>query len=73
MASGFGGMSLDAACNDKITEGAQLCPFLRNIGVATSFSFSSLKFPVPAPVSLLRVNLFSSFVCCKIQTKLFLS
>jgi hypothetical protein len=73
MASGLGGMSLDAACNDKLTEGVQLCPFLRNIGVATSFSFSSFKFPVPAPVSLLRMNLFSSFVCCKIQTKLFLS
>jgi hypothetical protein len=73
MAAGFGGMSLDAACNDKIIEGMQLCPFLRNIGVATSFSFSSFKFPVPAPVSLLRVKLFSSFVCYKIRTKLFLS
>ncbi|CAK9872708.1 unnamed protein product [Sphagnum jensenii] len=58
MASGFGGMSLDAACNDKITEGAQLCPFLRNIGVATSFSFSSLKFPVPAPTRALRGPIF---------------
>jgi hypothetical protein len=51
MAFGVRGMSLDAACNDKITDGVELCPFLRNIGVATSFSFSSFKFPVPAPVS----------------------
>lgn len=44
-------------CDDKISEGVELCPFLRNIGVTTSFAFSNLKFPVPAPVSL-RPNPF---------------
>ena len=51
MAFGMRRMSWDAACDDKITEGVEMCPFLRNIGVTTSFSFSNLKFPVPAPVS----------------------
>ncbi|CAM6034843.1 unnamed protein product [Sphagnum compactum] len=58
MAFGVRGMSLDAACNDKITDGVELCPFLRNIGVATSFSFSSFKFPVPAPTRASRGPIF---------------
>ncbi|KAG0555060.1 hypothetical protein M758_12G144900 [Ceratodon purpureus] len=44
-------VSWDAACEDKISEGVELCPFLRNIGVTTSFAFSNMKFPVPAPVA----------------------
>jgi hypothetical protein len=58
MAFGVRGMSLDAACNDKIADGVELCPFLRNIGVATSFSFSSFKFPVPAPTRAGRGPIF---------------
>ena len=50
-------VSWDAACEDKISEGVELCPFLRNIGVTTSFAFSNMKFPVPAPV-------VSLFLCC---------
>lgn len=53
MAFGMRRMSWDVACDDKIAEGVEMCPFLRNIGVTTSFSFSNLKFPVPAPVSAL--------------------
>ncbi|KAI5069231.1 hypothetical protein GOP47_0015532 [Adiantum capillus-veneris] len=31
-----------------VSEGVQMCPFLRNIGVSTNFSFSSLsRFPAP--------------------------
>jgi len=51
-------MSWDAACDDKITEGVEMCPFLRNIGVTTSFSFSNLKFPVPAPTRAGRGPIF---------------
>jgi hypothetical protein len=47
---GRGKVSWDAACEDKISDGVELCPFLRNIGVTTSFAFSNMKFPVPAPV-----------------------
>lgn len=46
-----GRVSWNSACEDKISEGVELCPFLRNIGVTTSFAFSNLNFPVPAPVS----------------------
>jgi hypothetical protein len=37
--------SMDAACE---AEGVERCPFLRNIGLSTSFAFSKLKFPAPA-------------------------
>jgi len=52
------GVSLDAGCEDKISEGVELCPFLRNIGVTTSFAFSKMKFPVPTPVSFFDFPLF---------------
>lgn len=45
-------------CDDKISEGVELCPFLRNIGVTTSFAFSNLKFPVPAPTRAGRGPIF---------------
>lgn len=60
MAFDFGGgrVSWDAAsCEEKISEGVEMCPFLRNIGVTTSFAFSDMKFPVPAPVSLIKIPL----------------
>ncbi|KAH8933691.1 hypothetical protein BDL97_18G043300 [Sphagnum fallax] len=57
--SGFRGMSFDATCyDDRISEGVEICPFLRNIGVATSFSFSSFKFPTPAPTRAVRGPIF---------------
>jgi hypothetical protein len=57
--SGFRGMGFDATCDDdKISEGVELCPFLRNIGVATSFSFSSFKLPTPAPTRAVRGPIF---------------
>lgn len=54
---------MDASCEDKVSEGVELCPFLRNIGVSTSFVFSKLKLPTPAPVTpwLLLSYLTSSF------------
>ncbi len=73
--SGFRGMSFDATCyDDRISEGVELCPFLRNIGVATSFSFSSFKFPTPAPVSFFSSSsspsrFISSSACCCCKVK----
>lgn len=73
--SGFRGMSFDATCyDDRISEGVELCPFLRNIGVATSFSFSSFKFPTPAPVSFSSSSsspsrFISSSACCCCKVK----